>query len=959
MQWSPTRCELRRGSVPQFQQLAIFCKSIESQEHMPTHNQSDTDVGEPFELTLARGIGMARKHLPIQTILAKHKQSLVKLGKGRRQKLAAALQQEYCRRRARIKRDKRTLQILNEQYSNVQYFVTPIHRLPAEILMNIFYIIFDDQPSPVVLMLVCRRWHNAIEEIPGLQTSLELCTWTTSDIIRRATSGVARRLLNITIDTNQDENLGGPPIEPYSTIAIAIESISQWRSLTVHSLPGGKQLGDSALHKILSTDIPMMRLEELRITSEVDPSPLFDRLLQSIAATAMSGLKKIEINSFYSSQLLLRVTSANSFHSLTTLKAVLPKASEPIDILPQFIRLEVLEVTNLCLPSYQHDSPLPFTQTLRSLRLKSVKIGWMAGRVFPLITICSIITPPSPFLALDVHLPICWNFHFHHHCTASFGRFRIPMVDFLVIRSNHWTPLQGSQGLVNMFMAGLGTVLRPQVLHLAILCNSSVLRMALQELPALEGLHLELPRPSALGRDFFTSLLAKPLTIPYGARESHWFAWAENQNDWRAAICPALKVFNLHYQRHPRPNEQIGFVAPLLALGWSRNKTEFPLQTLCVHMKAGNGNWKRVELVPVKPRHLLELNIPQLRYLRPGQTGLEFVFQAYLTSATLSVIEGDCLMDPIPHLTEAVFGMSFHRIRVLCIGYRNTNPMLRVLHCFHHLEDLSLKEVQIELYSHDVDFPLLQTLRRLSISGGCAKWMDGHTFGQLKYFRVGFISSWCNSFPKGVDMPICTHISYDTDSLEFLSNFQAAFRFPLMREWTLEGLFFQNPLVDWVHILSKVRARVLRLPCHCQTPQLVMAIQPRYELEELSIGLRSCLMAKEFIIALTEVIVDYSLEKPTITSIDTQAIPKIEDTIDHTCNQAEGKTICPNLKVLGLQCWIIGDKQRDKVRRWFVKMMESRRWAGFPLDRCCIWWGDYGTDWEKEPSLVLFTSNEG
>ena len=884
--------------------------------------------------------------------------------------IAEALHQEYCRRRAEWKGYKRALQTLDEKYTNIQCFMTPIHCLPIEILMRIFYIIFDDHPSAVVLMLVCRRWHNAIEEIPGLQTFVDLHTWTTPDIVRRATNGVTSRLLNITIDTDKDDELGGSSIERYSTIAIAIENIPQWRSLTIHSLPGGEQLGDSALHNILSTDIPpMTRLEELRITSEVDPSPLVDRLLQSIAATAMSGLTTMDANCSYSSRYLLRVTSACTFHSLTTLKAVLPKASEPIDILPRFTRLEVLEVTNLSLPSYQNDFPLPFSQTLRRLRLKSVTIDWMAGRVFPLLSFCAIVTPPSPFLAHDVHLPTCREFHFSRHCTALFGRFQMPMVSFLVIHSNHWTPLRGSQGLANLCMAGLGAALQPRVLHLAMLCNVSVLRMVLQDLPALEELNLELPRPSALSRGFFTSLLAKPVTIdPYGTRKSGWFVWAENQNDWHVAICPSLKVFNLHYQRWLRPNEQFGFVAPLLALGWSRKKTENPLQTLCVHMKMNHGNWKRVELVSIKPEHLLELDIPQLQYLTLDQGALQFVLEAYLTSATFSAIEVYYGIDPIPHLTEAVFGTSFNRMRVLSVQDLDEEYTLDVLHCFHHLEELSLKGVQIMLYSDDIDFPLLQTLQRLHIHGGCAKWMDGLIFVQLKYFSVRFISSWCHSFPKRVDMPVCTNISYDLRPLEFLPIFQAAFVLPLMREWTLQGLFFRNPLVDGVHTFSEVHARVLRLSCNTEIPQLVMVIQPRYELEELSICLHSHLMAKEFLIALTEVIVDCSMKKPTKTSnFATQAIPKLEDAIEDTCNQSEGKPICPNLKILGLQCRIFGDKQRDEVTRRCVEMMEGRRRAGCPLDRCCIWWEeadwwhsyDFETDWKKEPSLVLFTSNEG
>ena len=66
--------------------------------------------------------------------------------------------------------------------------MTPVHCLPVEILIQIFHIIFDVNPSPIALMLVCRRWYNAIEVMPGLQIPLELQTWATPEIVRRAAS---------------------------------------------------------------------------------------------------------------------------------------------------------------------------------------------------------------------------------------------------------------------------------------------------------------------------------------------------------------------------------------------------------------------------------------------------------------------------------------------------------------------------------------------------------------------------------------------------------------------------------------------------------------------------------------------------------------------------------------------------------------------------------------------------
>ena len=276
--------------------ISASCKSsdfIEFQQHMPARGHSDQDVEEPFEVTLARGLGMARKRLPIQTALEKHKHRPLSLAKGRGQKLAAALQREYRRRSARIKGDERTLQILNEKYNKFQHFVTPIHRLPVEILMEIFHVIFDNHPSPIVLVPVCR-----------------------------VTSGVASQMLNLTVSTDQDHGLGGPSVDRYSATVMATGDASQWTSLTVHSLPRGGQLDDSALHGTLPMDIPpVIRLEEMRITSEVKSSPLVDCLLANIAATAMEGLTIMEPNSSCAFQFLLRVPSTRTFHYLTTLRA--------------------------------------------------------------------------------------------------------------------------------------------------------------------------------------------------------------------------------------------------------------------------------------------------------------------------------------------------------------------------------------------------------------------------------------------------------------------------------------------------------------------------------------------------------------------------------------------------------------------------------------------------------------
>ena len=172
---------------------------------MSTQSSLDPDVQESFEETLASGLGMARKRLPIQTALSKHKRRFLKLKSEQRQELAAALRWEYRRRSSRVGGNERALQLLNERYSKFQCFVTPIHRLPAEILMEIFYIVLDIQQALIKVILVCHRWHTVVEMMTGLEVPLELGTWTVPEIVKCAVSSEFRnRLLNVTVHTNRD-----------------------------------------------------------------------------------------------------------------------------------------------------------------------------------------------------------------------------------------------------------------------------------------------------------------------------------------------------------------------------------------------------------------------------------------------------------------------------------------------------------------------------------------------------------------------------------------------------------------------------------------------------------------------------------------------------------------------------------------------------------------------------------
>jgi len=358
---------------------------------MPTHSILSPDALGPFEVTLARArafvLSTTHEGRPIQINISENRRRSLPLADDQHQELVSALRRVYDRHYFRLYGNEEVPQVLNEQYSNAQRLVTPTHCLPAEILMEIFRIVLDINPSPFRVTLVCCHWYRIVEGMGILQFPLQLGTWTDPEVVQRAVDEMARRLLNITAHTDHDFELGGRSGEPYSALALAAENASHWKSLTVHSLPRGGQLSDQSLHTLItSMDIsPMRRLEEVKLTSELNPSPLVDRLLKNIGATAMESLVKMETNSLYAIRFLLQTPSTDTFRSLTTFRAMVQKMDQPIDLLPHVSKLEVLDVTNFLLPSYQAARPLPFVQTLRSLYLKfklSPLNGWQ-GECFP------------------------------------------------------------------------------------------------------------------------------------------------------------------------------------------------------------------------------------------------------------------------------------------------------------------------------------------------------------------------------------------------------------------------------------------------------------------------------------------------------------------------------------------------------------------------------------------------
>ena len=541
-----------------------------------------------FGATLARSWYMA-DDLPSYYDLDAQLEWLLLLLSDQNRVRAAGLHAAYYQCRSQITNDNPVPQTLEHQHYNIQCSVTPIHRLPGEIMMEIFHIALDVGQLRGGLMEVCKRWCNVIEGMASVWASLKLGAGATPERMQLLLSRAGTHPLTVKIDiekeTIMDERL-------QTSLAMLGDKASQWQTITITSLPQDEPDAESN-HALLPIQLqPMRQLRHLNIIEPV-LSPLLRSLLQNVATTAIGNLTSMKIHSFSTLQYFLQPGHSSLYCFLTTFIARVPKMAQAVDILPHFMQLEVLELTNLILPIVGNGSPLPLAHTLHHLYLKSVSIQWMGERVFSRLENCTIIAPLTyPSLEHDVQLPACTRLHFENWNISPIKQFLAPALDYMTVNSNAWSPYKGDGQVVQLVRAGFGTVLQPKSLSLGVICTDKVLLAVLRLLPELVELRLDLPRPSALGKHFFTELLAKPGDYVVDKVTFDWNElFRKDRTGWRCTICPYLRILKLTYHKWVRPTDNDDFLPLLRALRWSREKTATPLQ-LHVHYKSPMHSWQ-------------------------------------------------------------------------------------------------------------------------------------------------------------------------------------------------------------------------------------------------------------------------------------------------------------------------------------------------------------------------------
>jgi len=823
---------------------------------------------------------------------------------------AAGLHVTYYQFRSQITNDKVALETLEQQHYNLQCRVTPIYRLPGEVMMEIFHFAIDVGQLRRGLMHVCGGWYKIIVGMSNLWTSLVLGAGTTLESVHHSLSRAGTHPLSMTIDIEKERGIKkGLQL----SIAMAGSKASQWQTLTIASLPQDEP-DTRPIHALISTQLePMRQLKHLNVTEPV-LSPLLRLLLQNVSTAAVGKLVSMDIHSFPAVQYLLQSGHSSICRSLTRFIAKVPKMTQPVDLLPHFMHLEVLELTNLLLPVVDSGSPLPLAHTLHHLYLKSVSIQWMGGRVFTQLENCTIIAPladPSPYHG--VQLPACTELRFENWNISPIAQFFAPGLDHLRVKSNAWSPYTGNRQLVQLVSAGFGMTLQPKALSLSVACKERVLLAVLQLLPELVELKLDLPRPSALGKYFFTGVLAKPGDQVVDNLKFDWRElFRENRTEWRCTICPYLRILELRYQQWLRPGYNDDFLPPLLALSWSREKTAVPLE-LHIQYKSSTHSWESLNsTLPQVIEVISCLRIPQ-----SGQVNN----LSLITNTWKSAVFENALVIPF-----------LYRLQVLeiTVSSFSERQALNVLPSFHELRILELSSVHIPPF--DVDLPLVHTLQRLSLRKSTLAWMDGLVFTQLQRFAVDE-DGWPEAFERKVGMPACTHILFEHDSLKTLHVLESDFHLPLLN--TLEFqviLSFDHSAYDerGISALERIHAKVIKFDTFSWHTTFLKSLGHNDKVEQLD-----------------------------LTSFDISASVSVTTTVGvmtvfSVINPITRKLPCPNLKELVLRSFGLMDTDREQVIQSCMRMMNNRRLAGHPLEKCCLW--SYGQ--ENTAPSVLVIENE-
>ena len=623
-----------------------------------------------------------------------------------------------------------------------------VHSLPAEILSIIFLFVVEHAYGTVrvQLMLVCRSWHDIMLSTPGIPSVLWIRKSTTMEMVR-AVIQRTRWLLNVRIDMDdgrigQDFNM-----DAFDECFMAtIEAASRWQSLVIDSLPRPRTF------QAFQIVPPLKSLEFFCLEHGCDLGNFLEPLMAAITTTATPHLTSMSLNGINAVLYLVQPECLHVFCSLTNLTIWLSKRMEiPANILPHLHSVETFYAQHLHLPMYPPGAPLPLARTLRYIRLKSVSVQWMAGKVFPVLRGCDIAFPHyiNTICLQPVSMPACTDLKYDSNFLYPLRCFHnLPLHDLTVL-CGQWNVRKGDPQLIaicDMIPPYARSLTR---LDLQVRCSEQLLIYVLSLLPALKSLYLRLASPCALSETFFRAFVATN-------------SYSDSPYEVHAApgqpLCLELvELYINYYKRWLRGAEKTALLLVFGDIVSSRRPEEdFRLLLVFEGLAQRWFVWRHVE------------SIHEVSYDAPFVIGIPRPHGII----PLGMIVGNSLME-LP-FKETEYLVASHRLSIGC------------LLTLHHLVELRVRgEKGILPSTPPPNLPLFHTLRILEAEDTHPSFIAGRTFHRLDRCRISISEGVPRlSHNQVTQMPVCTRLDvYDLTLL-------ATLKLPQIREL---GLSFDHP----------------------------------------------------------------------------------------------------------------------------------------------------------------------
>ena len=497
------------------------------------------------------------------------------------------------------------------EYWCIIKFVTPITRLPFELLHQIFLAIIEETSGPpLALMLVCKQWHDIVTSI---WSSLNLGTTTPMDAVTRRLER-SQWLLDIVVDTDSDRDDFDPSGGAFKAIFAAIEATPRWRRFVVESFPAQADLQEDLVNRHLQrcSNATMSRFTTFKIKSTCETSPLLNGLLHILGTTAGPALTTVEINS---PNVISFLTPAypSFFRFVKVLSLDTPGIRDPVDLLPHLHQLETFTVSHLSFPNYTNHVELPFVRTLRHLSLKAASIQWMSDRTFHTLEYCALIFPRHQHVlrTFRTTLPNCDHMTFQGYPLEILGGISAHKLSCLSVTCSGSFNRRGSRQLVWFSAHVLGErQLAPKSLHISIQATNQAWMSSLVFMPDLEELVIHCAQPSSLGAKVFQLLVLQPVhTSNMGTTSS--------PGELSSPLCPSLRRFRLKYNRWLRQTEQFVLIPVLASFIKSRQHSKYALESFDLWTTSYQG-------VPLELIERSQMSVEGFRRLAEGSVPTNF-----------------------------------------------------------------------------------------------------------------------------------------------------------------------------------------------------------------------------------------------------------------------------------------------------------------------------------------------